>query len=120
MSTKIEMKDIVELSKARGFVYPWSEIYGWLANSWDYGPYGSLLKENIKNLWIKEFVQKKPDMMLIDSSILLNPKVWVASGHVGGFSDPLIDDKHTKERFRADKLLENLIEELISETDWGD
>jgi len=64
-------------------VYPGSEIYGGLANSWDYGPYGSLLKENIKNLWIKEFVQKRTDMMLLDSSILLNPKVWVASGHVG-------------------------------------
>lgn len=106
------MKDIVNLSQARWFVFPWSEIYGWLANSWDYWPYGSLLKENIKNLWIKEFVQKKDDMMLLDSSILLNPKVWVASGHVWGFSDPLIDDKNTKERFRADKLLEWLIEEL--------
>ncbi|MGE4443499.1 MAG: glycine--tRNA ligase [Candidatus Altimarinota bacterium] len=112
MSTKVEMKDIVNLSQARGFVYPGSEIYGGLANSWDYGPYGSLLKENIKNLWIKAFVQKRTDMMLLDSSILLNPKVWVASGHVGGFSDPLIDDKNTKERFRADKLLEDLIEKL--------
>lgn len=109
---KVTMKDIVELSKVRWFVYAGSEIYGWLANSWDYGPYGSLLKENIKNLWIKEFVQKKDDMMLLDSSILLNPKVWVASGHVGGFSDPLIDDKNTNERFRADKLLEDLIEKL--------
>lgn len=106
------MKDIVNLSQARGFVYPWSEIYWGLANSWDYGPYWSLLKENIKNLWIKEFVQKKDDMMLLDSSILLNPKVWVASGHVWGFSDPLIDDKNTKERFRADKLLEDLIEKM--------
>lgn len=109
---KVEMKDIVNLSSTRWFVYPWSEIYGWLANSWDYGPYWSLLKENIKNLWIKEFVQKKDDMMLLDSSILLNPKVWVASGHVWWFSDPLIDDKNTKERFRADKLLEGLIDEL--------
>ena len=105
MSTKVEMKDIVNLSQARWFVYPGSEIYGWLANSWDYGPYGSLLKENIKNLWIKEFVQKRTDMMLLDSSILLNPKVWVASVHVGLFSYPLIDDKNTKERFRSDKLL---------------
>lgn len=110
--SNITMKDIVNLSQARGFVYPWSEIYGGLANSWDYGPYWSLLKENIKNLWIKEFVQKKDDMMLLDSSILLNPKVWVASGHVWGFSDPLIDDKNTKERFRADKLLEDLIEKM--------
>lgn len=109
------MKDIVNLSQARWFVYAWSEIYWGLANSWDYGPYGSLLKENIKNLWIKEFVQKKDDMMLLDSSILLNPKVWVASGHVWGFSDPLIDDKNTKERFRADKLLEDLIMKLWEE-----
>jgi len=112
MAEKIEMKDIVNLCTSRGFIYPWSEIYGWLANSWDYGPYGSLMKENIKNLWIKEFVQKKDDMMLLDSSILLNPKVWVASGHVWWFSDPLIDDKKTWWRFRADKLLENLIEKL--------
>ncbi|NVP17664.1 glycine--tRNA ligase [Candidatus Gracilibacteria bacterium] len=110
--TNVTMKDLVNLSQARGFVFPGSEIYGGLANSWDYGPYGSLLKENIKNLWIKEFVQKKDDMMLLDSSILLNPKVWVASGHVGGFSDPLIDDKNTKQRFRADKLLEALIESM--------
>lgn len=110
--SNVTMKDIVNLSQARGFVYPWSEIYWGLANSWDYGPYWSLLKENIKNLWIKEFVQKKDDMMLLDSSILLNPKVWVASGHVWGFSDPLIDDKNTKERFRADKLLEDLIEKM--------
>ena len=109
---KFEMKDIVALCQARGFVYQWSEIYGWLANSWDYGPYGSLLKENIKNLWIREFVQKRDDMMLQDSAILMNPQVWVASGHVWGFSDPLIDDKNTKERFRADKLLEDLIETI--------
>ena len=109
---KIEMKDLVNLCQARGFVYQWSEIYGWLANSWDYGPYGSLLKENIKNLWIKEFVQKRDDMVLQDSAILMNSQVWVASGHVWGFSDPLIDDKNTKERFRADKLLEDLIENL--------
>lgn len=109
--TTITMKSIVELAKVRGFVYPGSEIYGGLANSWDYGPYWSLLKENIKNLWIKEFVQKRDDMVLLDAWILMNPKVWIASGHVWGFSDPLIDDKNTKERFRADKLLEALIEE---------
>lgn len=118
MSTKLTMKDIVELSKARGFVYPWSEIYWWLANSWDYGPYGSLLKENIKNLWIKEFIQKRDDMVLIDAAILMNPQTWIASGHVWGFSDPLIDDKNTNERFRADKLLEDFIQEL--EENWTD
>jgi glycyl-tRNA synthetase len=76
---KVEMKDIVNLCANRGFVYPGSEIYGGLANSWDYGPYGSLLKENIKNLWIKEFVQKRIDTMLLDASLIMNPKVWEAS-----------------------------------------
>jgi len=106
------MQDIVNLAKNRWFVYAGSEIYGGLANAWDYGPYGSLLKENIKNLWIKEFVQKRMDMVLLDAAILMNPQTWVASWHVGGFSDPLIDDKNTNERFRADKLLEDLIEKL--------
>lgn len=106
------MKDLVNLAQVRWFVYQWSEIYWWLANSWDYGPYWALMKENIKNLWIKEFVQKRIDMTLIDSSILYNPQVWVASWHVWGFSDPLIDDKNTKQRFRADKLLEDLIDNL--------
>ena len=104
---KIEMSDIVNLAKNRWFVYAWSEIYGWLANAWDYGPYWALLKENIKNLWIKEFVQKKEDMMLLDAAILMNPKVWVASGHVWGFSDPLMDCKSCKNRLRADKLIED-------------
>ena len=112
MTTKVKMQDIVNLAKNRWFVYAGSEIYGWLANAWDYGPYWSLLKENIKNLWIKEFVQKRMDMVLLDAAILMNPRTWVASGHVWGFSDPLIDDKNTKERFRADKLLEDLIENL--------
>jgi glycyl-tRNA synthetase len=75
-----------------------------------------VLKENIKNLWIKNFVQKRKDMTLLDAAILMNPQVWVASGHVGGFSDPLIDDKNTKERFRADKLLEDAITEIMNET----
>lgn len=113
LMSNFNMKDIVNLSQNRWFVFQGSEIYGGLANSWDYGPYGSLLKENIKNLWIKEFVQKRSDMMLQDSAILMNPQVWVASGHVGWFSDPLIDDKNTKERFRADKLLEDLIEKSV-------
>ncbi|MDD3646579.1 MAG: glycine--tRNA ligase [Candidatus Gracilibacteria bacterium] len=110
--SNVSMKEIVNLCQNRGFVFQGSEIYGGLANAWDYGPYGSLLKENIKNLWIKEFVQKRDDMMLQDAAILMNSQVWVASGHVGGFSDPLIDDKNTKERFRADKLLEELISEM--------
>ena len=107
-----DMQTLVTFAKTKGFVYQGSEIYGGLANSWDYAPLGALLKENIKNLWIKNFVQKRRDMVLLDSAILMNPQVWVASGHVGGFSDPLIDDKKTKERFRADKLLEDLIEKL--------
>lgn len=108
----LDMHTLVTFAKTKGFVYQGSEIYGGLANAWDYGPLGSMLKENIKNLWIKEFVQKRKDMVLLDAAILMNPQVWVASGHVGGFSDPLIDDKNTKERFRADKLLEDLIESL--------
>ena len=103
----MEMKDLVELAKARGFVYQGSEIYGGLANSWDYGPLGSQLKENIKNAWIKNFVQKRTDMVLLDAAILMNPNVWVASGHVGGFSDPLTDCKACKTRHRADKLIES-------------
>ncbi len=112
MTTKLNMQDIVNLAKNRWFVYAGSEIYWGLANAWDYGPYGSLLKENIKNLWLKEFVQKKTNMVSLDAAILMNPQTWVASGHVWGFSDPLIDDKKTNQRFRADKLLEDLIENL--------
>jgi len=113
-----EMKDIVNLAQNRWFVYPWSDIYGWLANSWDYGPYGSLLKENIRKLWLKEFVQKRTDTMLIDCSLIMNPKVWEASWHVGGFADPLMDCKECKARWRADKLIDNKIESgEISEPD---
>lgn len=105
--SEVKMTDIVNLAKNRWFVYAGSEIYWGLANAWDYGPYGSLLKENIKNLWIKEFVQKRTDMMLLDAAILMNPKVWVASGHVWGFSDPLMDCRGCNKRLRADKLIED-------------
>jgi|GEM_PF-1182834 len=108
---KVEMNDIVNLAKNRGFVYAGSEIYGGLANAWDYGPYGAMMKENIKNLWIKEFVQKHDDMVLLDSAILMNPQIWVASGHVGGFSDPLMDCKSCNTRHRADKLIEEKFKE---------
>lgn len=118
MSNKVEMKDIVNLCQNRGFVYPWSEIYWWLANSWDYGPYGSLLKDNIANLWKKEFIQKRTDNMLIDCSLIMNPKVWEASWHVGGFSDPLMDCKSCKSRHRADKLVDNKIEAWESVPEW--
>ena len=119
MST-LEMSTLVTFAKTKWYVYQGSDIYGWLANSWDYGPLGSLMKENIKNLWIKNFVQKRRDMTLLDAAILMNPQVWVASGHVWGFSDPLIDDKNTKERFRADKLLEEIILEKAFQLWWAE
>jgi len=101
------LETIVSRAKRRGFVYPWSDIYGGLANAWDLGPYGSLLRKNIADQWIKYFVQEQENIMLIDGALLMHPKVWEASGHVSGFNDPLIDDKKTGERFRADKLIED-------------
>ena len=100
------MEKIVNLCKSRGYVYPGSEIYGGLANTWDYGPLGVELKNNIKKAWMKKFVQESKYNVGLDSAILMNPEVWVASGHVGGFSDPLIDCKECKTRHRADKLIE--------------
>ncbi len=100
------MEKIVNLCKARGYVYPGSEIYGGLSNTWDYGPLGVELKNNIKKAWRKKFVQESKYNVGLDSAILMNPQVWVASGHVGGFSDPLIDCKECKTRHRADKLIE--------------
>jgi len=100
------METIVNLCKSRGYVYPGSEIYGGLANTWDYGPLGVELKNNIKKAWIKKFIQENKYNVGLDSAILMNPKTWVASGHVGGFSDPLIDCKDCKTRHRADKLIE--------------
>ena len=101
------MEKIVALAKGRGFVYPGSEIYGGLSNTWDYGPLGVALKNNIKAAWMKKFVQESPTNVGLDSAILMNPRVWVASGHVGGFSDPLMDCKACKTRHRADKLIED-------------
>lgn len=101
------MDKIVALCKTRGFVYPGSEIYGGLANAWDYGPLGVELKNNIKKAWWKRFVQESPYNVGLDSAILMNPEVWVASGHVGSFSDPLMDCKECKARYRADKLVED-------------
>lgn len=103
------MDEIVSLSKRRGFVYPSSEIYGGLANTWDYGPIGTLMKNNIKNEWIKFFVNLREDMLLIDSAILLNPMVWKASGHLENFTDPMTDCLSCKKRFRADHLLEEIL-----------
>lgn len=105
------MEKIVALAKARGFVYPGSDIYGGLANTWDYGPFGVELKNNIKKAWWKKFIQESPYNVGVDCAILMNPQVWVASGHVGGFSDPLMDCKECKERFRADKIIEDYMKE---------
>ncbi|NDL68840.1 glycine--tRNA ligase [Anaerotalea alkaliphila] len=101
------MDKIVALAKARGFVYPGSEIYGGLANTWDYGPLGVELKNNVKKAWWQKFVKESPYNVGVDCAILMNPQAWVASGHVGGFNDPLMDCKNCKERFRADKLIED-------------
>ena len=103
---KLTMEELVNYSKQYGYIYQGSEIYGGLANAWDYGPLGSLLKQNVKNAWWKKFVQESPYNYGLDSAILMNPKVWVASGHVASFSDPLIDCKSCKARHRADKLIE--------------
>ncbi len=98
------MDKIVSLAKRRGFVYPGSEIYGGLANSWDYGPLGTELKNNIKQLWWKKFVQQRPDMIGLDAALVMNPKVWEASGHVATFTDPLVECKSCHSRFRADQI----------------
>lgn len=101
-----KMEKIVALAKRRGFVYPTSEIYGGLSNSYDYGPMGAELIRNIRNLWWKEFIHKRVDMVGLDSQIILHPETWVASGHVGAFSDPLVEDVKTHKRYRADHLIE--------------
>ncbi|OJU11245.1 MAG: glycine--tRNA ligase [Clostridiales bacterium 43-6] len=101
------MEKIVQLCKSRGFVFAGSEIYGGLSNTWDYGPLGVEFKNNVKKAWWKKFVQESPYNVGLDCAILMNPQVWVASGHVGGFSDPLMDCKACKTRHRADKLIED-------------
>ncbi len=105
------MDKIVALCKSRGFVYPGSEIYGGLANTWDYGNLGVELKNNVKKAWWQKFIQESPYNVGVDCAILMNPQTWVASGHLGGFSDPLMDCKACKERFRADKLIEDYMAE---------
>lgn len=107
LNTEKTMDKIVALCKSRGYVYPGSEIYGGLANTWDYGPLGVELKNNIKKAWWKKFVQESPYNVGLDSAILMNPQTWVASGHLGGFSDPLMDCKSCKTRHRADNLIES-------------
>lgn len=117
-NTEKTMEKIVALCKGRGFVYPGSEIYGGLANSWDYGPIGVEFKNNIKRAWWKKFVQESPYNVGLDAAILMNPRTWEASGHVGGFSDPLMDCKECKSRFRADKLIEDATGETAD--GWSD
>ena len=107
MEIKATMDKIVNLCKGRGFIFPGSEIYGGLANSWDYGPLGVEFKNNVKKAWWKRFVQESKYNVGLDSAIIVNPNIWVASGHVGGFSDPLMDCKQCKARHRADKLIED-------------
>ena len=105
------MEKIIALAKSRGFVYPGSEIYGGLANTWDYGNLGVELKNNVKKAWWQKFVQESPYNVGVDCAILMNPQTWVASGHLSSFSDPLMDCKSCHERFRADKLIEQYIED---------
>lgn len=107
MKSEKSMEKVVSLCKNRGIIYPGSEIYGGLANTWDYGPLGVEFKNNVKKAWWKKFVQESKYNVGLDCAILMNPQTWVASGHVGSFSDPLIDCKECKSRFRADKIIED-------------
>ncbi|MCL2170732.1 MAG: glycine--tRNA ligase [Defluviitaleaceae bacterium] len=109
------MEKIVALCKNRGFIFPGSEIYGGLANSWDYGSLGVEMKNNVKAAWWQKFVRECPLNVGLDAAIIMNPRVWEASGHVGGFSDPLMDCKECKERFRADKLIEDFLGDELKE-----
>ncbi|MDD3124092.1 MAG: glycine--tRNA ligase, partial [Candidatus Izemoplasmatales bacterium] len=112
------LEQLVNYAKQYGFIYQGSEIYGGLANTWDYGPLGVLLKNNIKNAWWDSFVKKNPYNVGLDSAILLNPETWVASGHVGGFQDPLMDCKSCKSRHRADKLIDSFSKGTVDADGW--
>ncbi|MBO5712975.1 MAG: glycine--tRNA ligase, partial [Clostridia bacterium] len=107
----VTMEKLVTLCKTRGYIFPGSEIYGGLANTWDYGPLGVELKNNVKKAWWQRFVQENKYNVGLDAAILMNPQTWVASGHLAGFSDPLMDCKECHERFRADKLIEDWVKE---------
>ncbi len=113
------MEKIVALAKSRGFVYPGSEIYGGLANTWDYGPLGVELKNNVKKAWWQKFIVENPYNVGVDCAILMNPQTWIASGHLGSFSDPLMDCRECKERFRADKIIEDFCADKGVEIDGG-
>lgn len=114
------MEKIVSLCKRRGFVYPGSEIYGGLSNSWDFGPCGAELKKNIKDLWWQKFVRERDDILGLDAAIIMNPKVWEASGHVSGFSDPLVECKSCHNRFRADLIDVNSICPQCGQKNWSE
>ena len=116
---KLEMKDIVDYAKQYGYVFQGSEIYGGLSNTWDYGPLGVELKNNIRKYWWKKFISENPYNYGLDSAILMNPEVWVASGHVSSFTDPLIDCKHCKARHRADKLVEEFSKGVETGDGWS-
>ena len=105
--SELNMDKMVNFCKQYGFIFQGSEIYGGLANTWDYGPLGAELKSNVKKAWLKKFVQEDPNNVGLDSAILMNPKTWEASGHLATFSDPLIDCKDCNTRHRADKLVED-------------
>ncbi len=123
MAIENRMEKMVALCKGRGFIFPGSEIYGGLANTWDYGPLGVEFKNNVKKAWWKKFIQESPYNVGMDTAILMNPQTWVASGHVSGFNDPLMDCKECKARFRADKLIEDHLkgtgEENITVDGWN-
>lgn len=114
--SNITMEKLVNLCKSQGFIFQGSEIYDGLANTWDYGPLGSKLKNNVKDAWRKKFIQENDNSYELDAAILMHPRVWEASGHVGGFSDPLIDCKECKTRHRADQLIEQFTSEVIPDT----
>ena len=113
----VTMEKVIAMCKNRGYIFPGSEIYGGLANTWDFGPLGVEFKNNIKDAWRQKFVKESPYNVGLDAAILMNPKTWVASGHVGGFSDPLVDCKSCKTRYRADQLIEDYLKEQNPEDD---
>ncbi len=115
---KLSMEELVNYCKNYGYIFQGSEIYNGLANTWDYGPLGTNLKENIRSIWKKKFIQENPYNVGIDAAILMNPNVWVASGHVASFADPLIDCKKCKARYRADKLIEDFTEGKVTGDGW--
>src|SRR5574341_675640 len=117
MPESADLQTITSLAKRRGFVYPTSEIYGGLGSSYDYGPLGTELLRNIRNAWWKQFIHRRPDIVGLDSQIILHPETWVASGHVESFTDPLVEDKVTHRRYRADHLIEQWLEEHPEQKD---